>query len=246
MVNNSNKNFLIGGRLGDFIHSLAVPKYLYETYRIKARIFIAEKGDIFSNGLLNTFTELLPIISKQDYCESFTIYDKEDIDYDLTDFRHSTLLYNKTWLEIMFGKYLPDELNIPFEFKWLKAPDKFESYNNIVYINRSLRSNMDLRILRSYIELIETYYGYDIRFLCSDKKQYDSFYFKDSIILDHCVDLLDMVNKIGNCKYFIGNQSTPFAIASALNVPRSLELMDGPDKNHYIGDKRYYKNFNCF
>ena len=60
------------------------------------------------------------------------------------------------------------------------------------------------------------------------------------------IDLYDFFKKLASCHFFIGNQSGPFAWASALNVPRAVELLDILDRYHYINDSNYYEYFSYF
>jgi len=60
-----------------------------------------------------------------------------------------------------------------------------------------------------------------------------------------CDSFYDMVVHINSCKIFVGNMSTPLAIAHSLGVPHLCELY-ATDQVHYIGDEKYIKNFFYF
>lgn len=244
MENIKVNNYLIGGRLGDFIHSLVVPKFLYDQEGIKANIFITDIGDIFSNGLQNTYNELLPVMQSQRYVELFSIYNNEPIDYRLCDFRNSHYLYTTCWNEVFFKTFIP-KYQVPSEFSWLDVTTK-DYDNDTIVINRSTRRDMNNIILSEYNNIFEEYHGHKFIFICSDKSQYDSFPLKNKTELKICTTIEEIINAIYSAKIFVGNQSTPYAIASALNKPRILEALDSVDRNHYITDSKYYKNTQWF
>jgi ADP-heptose:LPS heptosyltransferase len=55
--------------------------------------------------------------------------------------------------------------------------------------------------------------------------------------------MLDFCRAIAGCKFFIGNQSSPLAIAHALDVPRLGELSNG-DSVHYVGEEEFFPRMN--
>jgi ADP-heptose:LPS heptosyltransferase len=60
-------------------------------------------------------------------------------------------------------------------------------------------------------------------------------------------NILELATYINSCKYFVGNQSSPFAIANALDVPR-LGILD-LDHNNYIfynEEAKYSKNIQVY
>jgi len=240
---------LIGGRLGDFIHSLVIPKQIYEYSGIKSKILIADKGDVFSNGLLNTYKELIPIMENQEYIGGFELYDSEihkNIQKDLSTIRESPHLYTTCWNEILFKTYLPEHRHeVPQELSWLNSTKNIPELNDVILVNRAPRSSMEDSTITRWEEIFKNYEEYKFLFVCSDKNQYIEFEF-GNIELLYCETLEEMVNSIGSCAMFVGNQSTPFAIASALNKPRVVELISKIDQIHYINDTKYYKNMTYF
>ena len=55
--------------------------------------------------------------------------------------------------------------------------------------------------------------------------------------------MLDFCRAIAGCKFFIGNQSSPLAIAQSLDVPRLGELSNG-DSVHYVGEEKFFPMMN--
>ena len=236
------KSYLQGGKLGDLIHSLCVCKYVYETTGNKADLYIANIGDDFEMGVEHTYNDLKPILEKQEWLNSFNIYKNEKIDYNLVNFRSSRFLFRTNWIEIFFKEFLNIDTP-PKEYSWIDNIEKDESLKDTILISKSLIPiREDCKNI--YLELIEKYEN--ISFICYNKEQYESFDFKDKVNLILADSLYDFFKKINSCKLLISNQSGPAAWATAMNVPRVIELLPRLDRNHYINDINYYKNFNYF
>lgn len=240
-------NYLIGGRLGDFIHSLSIPKFHYENSGIKSNILISNSGDIFSNGLENTYKELIPIMESQEYVDTFKLYNNQTIFLDLSNFRQSLHIYTTCWNEIFFKTYLPlHNQEVPNEYTWLKATKIIPELKNTILVNRANRSPMNDSTKNKWNKIFEKYPDFIFQFICSNINQYNDFEFRNKMNILYCPTLEELVNCIASCPLFIGNQSTPYAIASALNKNRIVELMDTIDSIHYINDIKYYKNMSYF
>ena len=67
-------NFLACPKLGDFFHSMILPKFLYDTGHGKSNIYLAEYYDKFNLGLEHTYHQLREIIDSQDFVENFTLF----------------------------------------------------------------------------------------------------------------------------------------------------------------------------
>ena len=120
---NKTVNMLMGPKLGDFLHSLVVPKYLYYMFGIKTNLYLIEKYDKFFLPLKDTYKELYPIISKQEYINSFKIYDYSvPIKYDLNSFRSSMLLSRAPFWVVFMKHLFPNIETIPRNMKILNIP----------------------------------------------------------------------------------------------------------------------------
>jgi ADP-heptose:LPS heptosyltransferase len=58
----------------------------------------------------------------------------------------------------------------------------------------------------------------------------------------HPKDLLEHFQIINSCKFFIGNQSAPLAMAHSMDVAR-LAILSKSDEIHYIGEEKFSRNF---
>ena len=141
----STISILIGPRLGDFLYSLCIPSYIYETLNKKSNIFICEGKEKFRQGLKKTYNDLKKIMYNQPYVNQFNIYKNEKIDIDMTSWRRGKLneidwknaKKNKlTWNEFYFKIYFN---NIPPTKEIINIPifKKISKYKNWLIINRA-------------------------------------------------------------------------------------------------------------
>jgi hypothetical protein len=222
-----------------------VCKYNYEKFGQKADLYIAETGDVFSTGLEKTYLDLKPVIESQDWINSFNVYDRQTIQVNLNSFRSSHLLFNSNWLNIYFNSFLPGE-EIPLEYSWIDIP-KIEKYKNALVVNRSPKrygTQMSPDTLSKIKEIALDYK--EKFFICSEPSQYEMFELKNEFECVIMPDLFSFFQAIKSCGLFFGNQSAPFAMASSMNVPRVLEILNPghmPDGVHYASDCNYYRNF---
>jgi len=66
------------------------------------------------------------------------------------------------------------------------------------------------------------------------------------LVIPYSID--DWLMNIKTSTLFMGNQSSPLAMASALDVPRVAELFGKNiiDYIHYVGEEKYSKNMSWF
>ncbi len=228
----------IGPKLGDFIHGLVVPKYVWETTGEKATIYISNDGCNFTKGLAATYEDLLPLMSKQSYVDKFEIHNGQKVDYEVFRFRQHKDIFKDAWSKIYFSAILHIE-EPPRDYKWLEADDL---PTGEVIINRSIRS-MSYATQENYKKLIGER---PAAFVYFDQAQYDAFPLKHLARPIYCEKLENLAAIINSSRLFICNQSAPLAIASALNVKRIAELRKGPDAPHYLMETAYNDNLIVF
>jgi len=214
------KTYAIGAKLGDFIHGLLVPSYIYQTTGEKALVYICEEGCSFTTGIQNTYNELFPIMKDQDFVEGFEIHKGQKVDYEVFRFRADPGLFRDSWPEIYFRMTGKPRVK---DFSWMTCKNPVA---NDVVINRTVRQ-MSESTLDMYKNLVKES---DV-FVCSDIEQYKAFPLKTRLF--HCITLYEMFQNIAGAGLFIGNQSAPLAMASALGVQRWAELRQSPDAPHY-------------
>lgn len=241
-------NFIAGGMMGDFIHSLYALKNICEQKNDKANLYITDGhgGDVWRFALQKTYDDLQELITSQNYINKFEILDiqnfKEDF-VNLNDWRknleHTPAGYVKCWSEVLSKCY---NFSIPKQYNWINCNKVDINAQNKILIHRSLhRINGEFPWRRLLGNLQE-----DVLFLTSNEKEWESFAFKNNKISMHYVSsITEMTTAINSCKMFIGNQSAPFAIACALDKLRMVELDADPAK-FYMDENKYSNNISWF
>ena len=130
-------NILSGPKLGDFIHSLIVPKFLYDNGYRDINIVLGEVFDNFSLGFDRAFEDLKDIVESQEYTNIFKKLEESDqIDMNLCMFRGSPLLNKKPFWKVYLHTFLQNEPKVPKNYNWLTLP-KVDGYSDTLIINRS-------------------------------------------------------------------------------------------------------------
>ena len=246
-------NVVVGPRMGDLLHSLVLPKYVYENMNMISNIHIAEINDVFSTSLQQSFEELRPIIESQKFCKSFQILDETKYPnwqksfVNTQNFRKSPWLYKTTWSQLILNSCLQSQPKIPNNYTVLELP-KLDKYKNALLINRRdgshERSNFTTKVYKDVISQFDEKY-----FICFNEKQYNDFFLKDLVQPLYIPELYDYMVAINSCKLFLGNQSGPLSMASVLNVNRVAELFHKTlfrDDLHYMNDGNLHSNVELF
>lgn len=214
-------NFIVGGKLGDLIHTLQVVKGMTEEANLYITNDLSYGGDIFSIPLEQTVGELISL--QQPYLKSVQILNGPVEGINLNTWRRSPLLYKTNWTSLLKNYY-----KCPLPNKWIDL-SKNNQFEDVIIIHRSLNRHIDF----PWRKIIE---NNRCLFVCSNEKEHLEFPFK--VEMYKC-SLLEMGIAINSCKLFIGNQSMPLTLASALNIPRLAELYPA-DENSYIGENMFY------
>ena len=231
---------LVSGKLGDLIHSLYVCEVLYKHFGKKSIVYITDSVEPFENGLKGTYGELRDSIIMQEWCKDFKIWMGEPIEVNTTLFRRSPLLYRTCWKEIF-----NETFSTPILMGgWLEyhSPKKLE---NTLVISRRYKTPMMQQTKANYELYMEQYE--DIVFL-GGEHDYNMFDLKERCRLVTPYSIDDWLINIKTSTLFMGNQSSPLAMASALDVPRVAELFGRniSDYIHYVGEEKYSKNMSWF
>lgn len=176
------------------------------------------------NGITMTpgdFDNIRPLLMAQDYIEDVITFQEGDPFHINLD-------------EIM-GKFAED-INVPYgslprwyflvwpemacdlSKRWLTAGVEDET-KGLIVISRSSRChnpNIDYRFLEKYKDQI-IFIGLDDEWKSFCKVFFEVRHYKVR-------DFLHMASVINSAKFFMGNQSFPYALAEGLKVPRILEL----------------------
>ena len=243
-----NINFISGGMLGDFIHNMAVVKNVCDKEKCRANVYLTDKigiynGDTWKMGCERAHSDLKELIMSQPFVDKFEVlpdgFDQPFINLNawrvsIEQDRMEKGYYYRSWSELLSRHY---GYNISTQYRWLDAPkDEVDVKGKIVIHRSTHRHNPTF----NWERILDRDEGFV--FVTSAISEWDKFPFKkDNVKLRIVESINDRASCINSGKYFIGNQSAPFALASALDVPRFVEL-DGSAFMFYMNEKKYSSN----
>ena len=226
-------NYVASGLMGDFIHQLSVCNEIFINTGKKANLYISNNWETFKFDLQTTYKDLKTFMDMQSYINYFGIYNDEIININLSSWRFSELLYYNNWHEIFSKCYNVDWC----KNNWINCEPK-DVYKDIILLNISINRYIyyDYKILKNLKR--------EVKFICFEKSQYENFQNQAGISLD-CIlvnNILEMCEAISGCYHFIGNLSSPLAMAIGLHKYSTGLINQTIDSNHYNNMK--IPNFN--
>jgi hypothetical protein len=250
-------NFVMGGKLGDFIQSLYAVKNLCKQRGTKANIYLYDLGWEF--GIKNTYAELYPIVMQQSYVNSLDILENYELDavqtpeqnspivirderliqngyIDLGDYIRAPLLYKACWSELYSNLY---QFPIEGEYSWISY-NKFDpKLKNRILIQRKAATRINKEF--PYDKIIEQY-GDSLLFVSSNEDDYNKFSHNSKVDFLKVTTLDEWFTTINSCEMIIANLSAPAAIANAMDKLRVIELPFTIDSYHCMGEEKYTSN----
>lgn len=209
------------GNIGDILYSLPAMRQLGEV-----KLYLHTNVDakhpkgfshVFGDVRMPTVAAeaLKPLLLATDFIKEVEITDTPPpVDYDFDMIRKINLKYDNhisRWYFYAFPE-LTCDLSVPIDFK-LSGKKEYG-----IVLNRSERYNnsFDYSILRPWQHQI-TFVGLPREWELMKLKLPGATY-------QPTKDLKELATIIADCDLFIGNQSSPFAIAEIMKVPRILEV----------------------
>jgi len=252
------QNFIIGGKLGDFLHSMFAVKSICRQNGTKANVYLIDFG--FSFGGENTRLELYDILMQQDYMNSFELLKECEVDpiqnphqnspvrvfnqklldegyVALTGYIASPWLYKACWSDLYSFTF---DFKIPNDYSWISYDKINPELKGKVLIHRK---DEEWRVNRSFPHdaIIEKYKG-NVMFISSSQADYDAFRRPDIPFLK-VTTLEEWFTSINSCLMLVSNLSSPAAMAHSLDKLRIIESPYILDANHFIGEEKYSNNF---
>jgi hypothetical protein len=203
-------NYISGGLLGDFIHQLSIVNEIFIETGRKGNLYISNiVGDRFRFGVEKAYQDTYQMIHEQNYINEYKIYSSEKININLSQWRHSHLLYRTNWQNVFKFMYGVEWGNNP----WLILP-KNDIWKDKIIINYTLIRKID----SINIEELYKKYGKKIIFMGFNIDGYEDLKQKN-IFIDYYSpnSLYDFAVAINSCELFIGGLSSPLAFAFALH-----------------------------
>jgi len=264
------KSYFHNCNAGDLIATLPGMRHVYRTTGRKAVIYQQlDMPGHYMAGLVHSvkdekgvqvtmnqrmFDMLKPLLLVQDYVESFEVYTDQKIEVDLAIIRESlivsptepekppTMIPAKVYVNIPAGA-LPSWIMLAYppmacdiSEPWIETPGLEVINKSYILVNRTQRyqnESIDYSFLKQYqSELLFTGTEKEHALFCKEFKldfprlQVDNF--------------LDLAEVMRMCRFFIGNQSFPWNLANAMDIPRILEMYPlAPNCQPFIGKYNY-------
>ena len=251
-------NFLMCGKLGDFLHAMFAVKHICQFKNIKADVYMYDIGWEF--GIENTYAELKPILEQQDYINSLNILLEYEIDpiqnpnqntpirvknkkilqegyTDLGSYIRSPYLYRACWSDLYSKTF-----NFPIndEYKWITCDKINPDLEGKVLIQR--KANVMRNPTFPYELILKEYREENTIFISSTENDYNEFPYKDRIDFYKVTTLNEWVTAINSASLVVANLSAPAVMAHAMDKPRIIELPYTVDAYHCMGEEKYSKN----
>ena len=224
IITDSRVSFSHIGLIGDIIYSVPCMRALAEGRDIdlflditRDSMYPSEFKHYNENKILTerSVEFIRPLLLRQPGFRSCAILGTEKVHYDLNEFRRYPFDFRMghiaRWYFLAFG------VNWDLGKPWLEVNANL-NYRNEIIIARSFRYRAPL-IDYSFLNAVPniSFIGLKEEFEDMKKTLPDLKFIK-------VADALQLAEAIAGCKFFIGNQSFPFAVAEALKVPRVLEV----------------------
>jgi hypothetical protein len=222
LQNKTDISFKHSGNSGDIIYALPTilgvnPEHTSNLFlQINQRGFYKDAHPLGNVMLNEKMVEMLmPLLKSQKYLNEVTIYNNQKIDYDLDLLREVPFLLDRgdisRWYFHIFNVFY--DLSMP----WL-AVEPDTTYQEFIILARSERyhnPHISYEFLKKYQKIL--FLGVEKEYNLM-KKEIPQLEWKP------VNDFLEMAQIIAGGKFFIGNQSFPYAIAEAMKVKRILEV----------------------
>lgn len=237
------------GLIGDIIYAIPAMKALAGNKKIHLHLQINQKSlyrrsmKHMNQGKILTEKSvemLAPLLLAQPEFAVVDVLDHQRVDFDLDEFRHFPFDYNTNhicrWYFHMYG--ITADLSKP----WLQVePDP--AFRDEIVMARSFR----YRAPGIRYDFLKAYP--DITFIGLKEEYEDMRQMVPQLKHRTVTDFLEFARIIAGAKFFIGNQSFPFAVAEALKVKRALELCfecpnvipEGPDGYDFLYQPQFEK-----
>jgi len=235
-----NLAFKHSGRIGDIIYSMALVQEMAKLQGEQADYYVCNDAparlgkDVFHPSLkvmvdANLFDYLEPLLSCQAYINNFQHVPIASIPHDAIDLdRFKTkglnlkagLIYG--WYRKAFGVHFPLEEPWLFVDKNVCYDPSGKPSNISVLISRTTRF-CNTKINYSFLDQIENvgFIGLDYEY-----EDFTSRNFLRNVRHVKVNNALELAILMRQAKVYIGNQSSNFAIAEGLKVPRALEAFE--------------------
>lgn len=217
--------FKHSGNAGDLVYAMPAMKALSGGRRAKLYLKLdapingwsAKEHPLGRSGLTAEMANyLMPLLEQQTWLSAVQIHQDEPVDYDLDIFRKVPNIRGERgsiphWYFWLFG--VSSDLSQP----WLEIRSPSVSSNRIVLARSSRYRNPSID--HSFLRAMG-----DIDFVGTQSEFEEMRRTLPQLRHVECEDFLQLARVIKAARFFIGNQSLPYALAEAMKGPRILEI----------------------
>lgn len=223
--------YISGGALGDFINQLSVINENYLITGRKGLLYISSQNNMFTFGVERTYADTEKLVKSQPYIHDYKIHNDEAFHVNLSSWRSSDILMKGSFPQI-FNK----EYNVEWgKHRWITCNENPKYKDKILVHSSKKRLNYSLNYEKLFNIPIEKFL-----FVTMDYKEYTNFttVSRHALPFELFTDYSLFVEAIFNAGNFLGNLSSPFAVAFAAHRPCVAILSDG-----LIQEANRYYNF---
>lgn len=223
------------GALGDLIHLLWVIDSNYKNTGMKGKLLITP-GE-FTRDITQTYNDIRNFITQQNYIQEFKIQSSSDtVDIDLNTWRNN--FFKSNWISLLGNSYnvpIPQKVTPWMRIGNLKCKYSPSLYKGTIVVHRSLKRN--IKNFPWETILVQN----KCLFVSCDKDEYNKFRWKELVPFHKAESFDELVYAIYMCKFYIGNQSSPLAIAYSFMKPCLAEL--SKEAVYYQGLTKYNSDY---
>lgn len=251
--------YLVGGRLGDFMHVLYVVYMNYKIHQVEADIYLTEASEHgavpFQRPLHETKQELEVFLQHcAPYVKRVHLLTEHPMDttmyqriVNLNDWRSQN---SCEWLLLLQDTY---QVPICSDAWCMPSPTWNPPEGRYIVLHRSLHRHNASFPWEEVLTKLETL-QMPIYFLTCDVQEYLGFPYREKVLLKHCQHVMEMAYWIHYAHVMVGNQSSPLAMAMAFGKTSIVELNEScvNDAITYLnttmahGKVYYYLNVGIF
>lgn len=225
--------YAAGGMFGDFIHSLSIINEMFYKTGRKGLLYISDKHgcNLWRFGIPETYQDTYSVIKSQNYIKDYKMYEDEQIDINLDDWRKNPSLMSVPLYE-SYNYVYKTEHGVTWGMRpWLNV-NKNNEFSNTLIINTVYyrwAANIDFHKLidehKAGIKEENRNNEFDVIFLSSKTDtQYKHFIETTGIRIPTVLvnTFQEMCEIIASCKLFAGSASGPLAVATAFDKKRII------------------------
>lgn len=221
------------GSLGDFIHQLSVVQEKFIATGRRGRVYLSESGFHFRFGLDRAYADLREIMSGQDYVDSFHVHGGEPVDIDLNKWRWSPLIFMADWRSIFEISF-----SVPWgSHKWLMMPESEYAGTILIGLSARRQPKVDWEFLKDLPG--------PAMFVTDSEEELENWRSVTQSDLSAKIfpSLRELYRAIHGCRLFVGNLSSPLAVAMAAHRPSVGLRCHEIDDVHVTGLEKVWPHF---